>query len=85
MARYDFVYAELAVVTTKQPVSGPEPPFIRVEFQAPPDFLPALNRARKKRGLSKSAYLRQAAMLQIEKDLEAEPLPAANRKRPRPD
>lgn len=63
----------LTVPAKKPSAPKPDPPFVRVEFQAPPDFLPLLNRARKKRGLSKSAYLRQAAMLLIEADLKLPP------------
>lgn len=50
------------------PPPSAEPPFERIEFQAPIGFSAGLDRARRKRGLSRSAYIRQAVLLLIEED-----------------
>jgi hypothetical protein len=55
------------------PADKSEQSFVRIEFQAAPDFIDLLDRARKKRGLSRSAYLRQAALLLAQEDLKDEP------------
>lgn len=52
-----------------QETGPPEPPqYERVEFQAEPGFLARLDRLRRKRGLSRSAYIRQAVLVQMEHD-----------------
>lgn len=46
--------------------------FERIEFQAKPGFLDRLDRARATRGLSRSAYIRQAIILMMNQDLASE-------------
>lgn len=45
------------------------PDFERLEFQAQIGFTADLDKARKKRGLSRSAYIRQAVLLLIQEDM----------------
>ncbi len=52
-----------------QPIS--QPAFERVEFQAPPDWLPQLDAAAQQLGLSRSAYIRMACNRQMEADRRA--------------
>ena len=54
-------------VNTDRPLA--EPPFERLEFQAPIGFTKRLDAARKKRGLSRSAYIRQAVLLLMDEDM----------------
>ena len=49
----------------------PVPSFERIEFQAPLGFTASLDKACKKRGLSRAAYIRQAVLLLIERDKES--------------
>lgn len=45
-----------------------QPAFERVEFQAPPNWLPLLDAAAAALGLSRSAYIRMACNRQMEAD-----------------
>jgi hypothetical protein len=52
----------------KTDVPSTEPPFIRVEFQAPPEWVKLLDAAAEAALLSRSAYLRQAANQKMQED-----------------
>jgi len=57
----------------KKPDEQPstEPPFERVEFQAPPDWVKQLDAAAKAMGMSRSAYIRAACIRQMQADQKA--------------
>jgi ribbon-helix-helix CopG family protein len=46
----------------------PKPSFERIEFQAPAGFQDRIDRIRGARGLSRSAYIRQAVLLLMQED-----------------
>lgn len=50
------------------PLPDPSPSFERIEFQAPVGFTASLDRARRERGLSRAAYIRQAVLLLMQQD-----------------
>lgn len=63
------LFTERSVAKKAKPSPpSPEPPFERIEFQAPVGFTARLDRARRRRGLSRSAYVRQAVLLLMEED-----------------
>lgn len=51
--------------------SPDEPPFDRVEFQAPPEWVRQLDAAAEALGLARSAYIRMACNRQMDADRRA--------------
>jgi Ribbon-helix-helix protein, copG family len=51
-----------------QPQPSSEPRFERIEFQVPIGFTARLDKVRRRRGLSRSAYVRQAILFLMEED-----------------
>jgi hypothetical protein len=54
----------------QEPEPVKEPGFERIEIQVPLGFTARLDAARQRRGLSRSAYIRQAVLLAVEQDEE---------------
>ena len=52
----------------KKADSTPRPEFERIEFQAPIGFQERIDRVAALRGLSRSAYIRQAVLLMVQQD-----------------
>lgn len=49
-----------------------EPGYVRVEFQAPPEWLDQVDAAAKDLGMSRSAYIRMATTRQMQSDKRAD-------------